>query len=59
MARLWGALAREPIDGVVQRQRFGDDLLVTLASGQRLIGSAAKAAPFADPGETLRLTRKR
>ncbi len=56
LARLWGALAREPIDGIAQRQRFGDDLLITLTSGQRVIGSAAMAEPFAQPGEGLRLT---
>ncbi|GIH04076.1 iron transporter [Rhizocola hellebori] len=56
MARLWGALAREPIDGIVQRQRFGGDLLLTLASGQRVIGAVAQAEPFAVPAESLRLT---
>lgn len=56
LARLWGALVREPIDGIVSRQRFGDDILLTLASGQRVIGAAAMAEPFADPPPDLRLT---
>lgn len=56
LARLWGALGREPIPGVVARQRFGDDLLLTLASGQRLIGPAAAAQPFAVAPRDLLLT---
>lgn len=52
LARLWGALVREPIEGIVQRRRFGGDLLLTLAGGQRVIGSVAAAEPFAlaEPG---------
>jgi siderophore synthetase component len=56
LARLWGALAREPIAKVVTRQRFGDELLLTLANGQRVIGSAAAAEPFAPAPPDLHLT---
>jgi staphyloferrin A synthase len=56
LARLWGALAREPIAAVVQRQRFGGELLLTFANGQRLIGSADAAEPFALPPPELHLT---
>jgi siderophore synthetase component len=56
LARLWGALAREPIPGIVARQRYGDDLLITFASGQRLIGSAAAAESFAIPHDDLLVT---
>jgi len=56
LARLWGAMVREPIAGIVSRQKFGDDILLTLASGQRVIGSAAMARPFADPPDDLFLT---
>lgn len=56
LARLWGAIAREPIEAVVNRQRFGTDLLVTLDSGQRLIGSVAAAETFAEPPADLHVT---
>jgi siderophore synthetase component len=56
LARLWGALVREPIPGVLSRQRFGDDILLTLASGQRIIGAAAYAEPFAAPPPDLHVT---
>ncbi|HCT81477.1 MAG TPA: IucA/IucC family siderophore biosynthesis protein [Micromonosporaceae bacterium] len=56
LARLWGALVREPIAGVVQRQRFAEDMLLTLASGQRMIGSLAAAEPFAQPPGQLLVT---
>lgn len=56
LARLWGALVREPIAGIVSRQRFGDDILLTLASGQRVIGAAVMAEPFANPPSDFRVT---
>ncbi|HEX6686654.1 MAG TPA: IucA/IucC family protein [Candidatus Limnocylindrales bacterium] len=56
LARLWGALVREPVEGVVSRQRFGGDILLGFAGGQRVIGSAAMAEPFASPPDDLRLT---
>ena len=56
LARLWGALVREPIAGIVSRQRFGDDILLTLASGQRVIGAATIAEPFAAPPNDFRVT---
>lgn len=56
LARLWGALVREPIDGIVSRQRLGGEILLGFAGGQRLIGSATAAEPFAVPPDDLRLT---
>ncbi|GIG01056.1 iron transporter [Catellatospora citrea] len=55
LARLWGALVREPLPGIVERQAYGGDTRVTLASGQRLIGSTALAQPFAVPPEGMRV----
>ncbi|GAB4057964.1 IucA/IucC family siderophore biosynthesis protein [Catellatospora paridis] len=55
LARLWGALVREPLPGVVERQAYGGDTRITLTSGQRLIGSAALAQPFAVPPEGMRV----
>ncbi len=49
LARLWGAIVREPLPGAQSRQRFGEDVLVTFAGGQKVIGSAAGAEPFALP----------
>ncbi|MDI1465716.1 IucA/IucC family protein [Catellatospora sp. KI3] len=56
LARLWGALVREPLPGVLDRRAYGGDILVTLASGQRLMGSAAMAEMFAVAPEGLRVT---
>jgi siderophore synthetase component len=47
LARLWGALGREPVPGVAARHRDGDALVVTLADGRRLTGPATAAEPFA------------
>jgi siderophore synthetase component len=55
LARLWGALAREPIAGVARAGQHGDRLVVTLADGRTLTGPAAAAAPFARVG-TLALS---
>jgi staphyloferrin A synthase len=49
MARLWGALAREPFPAVVARRRDGSDLVVRLADGREIRGDAAAAEPFARP----------
>ncbi|MFD0592778.1 IucA/IucC family protein [Catellatospora coxensis] len=54
LARLWGALVREPLPGV-ERQVYGGDVRVTLAGGKRVIGSAALAEPFAVPPEGMRI----
>ncbi|WP_212844640.1 IucA/IucC family siderophore biosynthesis protein [Catellatospora sp. IY07-71] len=54
LARLWGALVREPLPGV-QRQAYGGDTRVTLPGGERIIGSTALALPFAVPPEGMRL----
>lgn len=45
LARLWGAFAREPIEGV-SRQRAGDRWLVRI-DGHEVRGDAAAAEPFA------------
>jgi siderophore synthetase component len=55
LARLWGALAREPIPGLASRHTDGDDLVVKLPDGRRLRGPAASARPFAPAPENLRL----
>lgn len=56
LARLWGALVREPIPGVTGRRRFGNDIMVTLASGQRLMGRAELAEPFAVAPDEFRVS---
>jgi staphyloferrin A synthase len=52
LARLWGALVREPIPGVDRPPGGG---AVTMPDGRRLTGPAASAEPFAPapPGLTL------
>lgn len=52
LARLWGAFTREPLHGIARRHVEGSDLVVTLADGRALRGSAAVAQPFAraEPG---------
>lgn len=57
LARLWGALAREPIAGLYARERGGSTLTVTLDDRRTLSGRADVAAPFsvADPGFALSL----
>jgi siderophore synthetase component len=50
LARLLGALHREPLPGVTQRAIRGDRLHVTLADGRTLIAPLAAALPFAAPG---------
>jgi siderophore synthetase component len=47
LARLWGALAREPIVGVAGRRPSGADLLVEFDDGRTVHGPVAAAAPFA------------
>ncbi len=55
LARLWGALAREPIPGLTNRHTDGDDLVVKLPDGRRLRGPASSARPFAPAPVNLRL----
>jgi hypothetical protein len=55
LARLWGALAREPIAGINGRTRDGGDLVVTLTGGRRLRGPAGAAEPFAEVPDGLTL----
>jgi staphyloferrin A synthase len=47
LARLWGALAREPVPGVTRRRTAGPTLTITLADGRTLSGPVAAAQPFA------------
>ena len=47
LARLWGALAREPIPGIGMRDSGGGTLVVKLPDGRTLRGSADAARPFA------------
>jgi siderophore synthetase component len=53
LARLWGALSREPLPGVTGRRSDGGLLTITLSDGRVIRGSAAAAAPFAVPGDDL------
>jgi siderophore synthetase component len=47
LGRLWGALAREPVPGIVGRRVDGDELVLTLADGRVVAGPAVSAEPFA------------
>jgi siderophore synthetase component len=57
LARLWGALVREPIEGLSSRERIGDQLVVKLPDGRGLRGDQAAAELFAlaPAGFTLEL----
>ena len=57
LARLWGALAREPIPGIGMRDSGGGTMVVKLPDGRTLRGDAAAARPFAvaPPGFALDL----
>ncbi|HKS99986.1 MAG TPA: IucA/IucC family protein, partial [Rugosimonospora sp.] len=55
LGRLWGALAREPIAGVVRRDRACGDLTVRFAGGAEVRGPAAAAEMFARPSPGLTL----
>ena len=56
LARLWGALAREPIPGLGGRETIGDTLGLKLSDGRALRGPAAAAEPFAIGPAGLTLT---
>ena len=47
LARLWGALAREPVPGIRSRERAGPMLTVTLDDGRRLCAESDAAEAFA------------
>jgi siderophore synthetase component len=47
LARLWGALAREPIPGLGTHETIGDTLAIKLPDGRTLRGPAGAAATFA------------
>jgi siderophore synthetase component len=52
LAKLWGALAREPIP-VIHRRTDDAQLVVTMPDGRRLTGPAAAAEAFAPAGPGL------
>jgi len=54
LARLWGALAREPLPGLTARAERAGELTVTVA-GHSVHGPAAAARPFATPAAGLRV----
>lgn len=56
LARLWGALHREPIPGVARRVVEGPTLRVELVDGTALTADAATARPFALPPEGFAVT---
>jgi siderophore synthetase component len=47
LARLWGALVREPLPGLTVRERGGAEISVKLSDGRMLRGDDASAALFA------------
>jgi siderophore synthetase component len=47
LARLWGALVREPIEGLSVRERSGEQIVVKLPDGRSLRGDHATAELFA------------
>src|SRR5690242_9757867 len=49
LARLWGALAREPVPGITARRTAGADLVLRLDDGRELRGAQALARPLARP----------
>ncbi len=53
LARLWGALAREPLDQVAGRELADDRLHVHLTSGEVISGPASAAHLFASPAPGL------
>jgi staphyloferrin A synthase len=57
LARLWGALVREPLPGLTVRERLGDRVVVKLPDGRTLRGDHATAQLFAAaaPGFALDL----
>lgn len=60
LARLWGALSREPVAGVHGRETRDGRTTLTLTDGRRLRGPADAAAPFAvaDAGLTIHLDER-
>jgi siderophore synthetase component len=56
LARLWGALWREPVPGVTTRQAEGATLTLTFTDGIVLTGAAAPAQPFAEPDPSFTVT---
>jgi staphyloferrin A synthase len=59
LARLWGALAREPVPGITDRRTDNGTLVVTLSDGRTLRGPAGAAQPFAKAAAGLDLDGER
>lgn len=55
LARLWGALAREPIPGIHSRHRDGARLTVTLDDGRCVRGDARATEPFVTVSDGFRV----
>ena len=53
LARLWGALGREPLPDIERRSRHGRELRVHLMDGRAVSGPADAAELFAVPGDGL------
>jgi staphyloferrin A synthase len=49
LARLWGALTREPIDGIAARHGTHGRVTICFTDGRTLTGDAAAAQPYAVP----------
>jgi siderophore synthetase component len=59
LARLWGALAREALPGLIDRHTHGELLTVRFTGGRSLTGPLATADAFAQPtGELTLLANK-
>jgi staphyloferrin A synthase len=53
LARLWGALSREPVPGVTVRRDDGRRVTLTLSDGRTVRGPSAATKPFAIPDPDL------
>ncbi|ROO60073.1 siderophore synthetase component [Micromonospora sp. Llam0] len=56
LARLWGALGREPVPEVTDRRVVDGRLALGLVDGRRVVGPAAAAELFAAAGPGLRVS---
>jgi staphyloferrin A synthase len=53
MSRLWGGLAREPIEGIARREHADGLLTLVFGNGARLSGPASAAEPFHYPARLV------
>ncbi len=56
LARLWGALSREPVPGVTGRRHDARTMTITLADGRTARAAASSAAPFASAPKDFTVT---